>query len=116
VVPSLPVHNLCLDLIDVRWETSSAEKVAESAIILEIWKGHASLQTSSLIPLGSKLTIGGGPGLLSAEVSACDQDGEYGFLVEVECDGLSTETTSEIVPAWIPPADITPGLSTALPC
>jgi len=90
--------------------------IAESAIIVEIWKGHAALQTASFIPPGSRITIDGGPGHLYAEVAACSRDGEYGFLTEVECSDLYAEASPSAVPPWCMSAPEVSDYPTHLPC
>jgi hypothetical protein len=84
--------------------TSAAEMFSETAIIVEIWKGHAALQTTRFIAPGSLIRIDGEPGHLDAEVATCTRDGDYGYLTEVECSGLYS-TPARVGPWVLPVAE-----------
>jgi hypothetical protein len=72
---------------------------------MEIWRSGAVLQTETVIPANSILTIAAPTGPVYAKVSACSRD-DYGFLIQITVD------SSE---GWFPdsyyPADLIPGSS-----
>ena len=107
---------VCLDLVDVKWDTSPAEIVAESAIIVEVWGGHANLHTSAFIPQGASVTINGHQGTLSGHVAACKRDGDFGYVVEVEYAGRFNEESDGGYPVWYLPVTDSFESSTLLPC
>jgi hypothetical protein len=75
-------HFLCLDMVCVSWSSSSLNAYSECAIVMEIWRSGAILQTDAAIPHDAIVTLATPNGPIQCKVSDCTQD-EYGFLVEV---------------------------------
>jgi hypothetical protein len=83
-VPAVPSdeHFLCLDMVCVSWTSGSLKASSECAIVMEIWRSGAILQTDAAIPEDAVVTLAAPSGPVHAKVSECTQD-DYGFLVEV---------------------------------
>lgn len=75
-------HFLCLDMVCVSWASGSLKAYSECAIVMEIWRTGAILQTDAAIPPDVVVTLAAPSGPVHAKVSECTQD-DYGFLVEV---------------------------------
>jgi hypothetical protein len=73
---------LCLDMVCVSWTSGSLKAYSECAIVMEIWRTGAILQTDAAIPGDAVVTLAAPGGPVHAKVSECTQD-DYGFLVEV---------------------------------
>jgi len=116
VTAAISPHFFCLDVVDVKWNTASAENVADNAIIVEVRGAHAKLHTSVSVPCGALLSIMIGARTLTAEVRSCKVDGDYGYLVEVESFGLLNEEPDSSFPAWCIPAVDLADASMLLPC
>jgi hypothetical protein len=75
-------HFLCLDILCVSWSSGPVRASSECAIVMEIWRSGAILQTDAAIPKDAVVTLAAPAGPVQAKVSDCSQD-DYGFLVEV---------------------------------
>jgi len=75
-------HFLCLDMLCVSWSSGAVRASSECAIVMEIWRSGAILQTDAAIPKDAVVTLAAPAGPVHAKVSDCSQD-DYGFLVEV---------------------------------
>ena len=67
-----------LDILHVR----STGNWSECAILLEIWRFGALLQTSKPFPAGEVVEVGFDGGSIKATVDSCQQD-PFGFIVEI---------------------------------
>jgi len=83
-VPAVPPdeHYLCLDMVCVSWTSGSLKASSDCAIVMEIWRSGAILQTDAAIPKACIITLAAPSGPIHATVSDCTQD-DYGFVVEV---------------------------------
>ena len=87
-----------LDILHVR----SAGTWSECAILLEIWKFGALLQTSKPFPVGEAVEVGFDGGSLKATVDSCQQD-LFGFTVEITVNLQSGWFPSVYSPEYLLP-------------
>src|SRR5438477_2423062 len=79
-VPVVPPdeHFLCLDMLCVSWSSGTVRASSECAIVMEIWRSGAILQTDAAIPKDAVVILAAPAGPVHAKVSDCLQD-DYGF-------------------------------------
>jgi len=103
-LPNTPSRHVpCMDMVHVDWEPEAGQSLSESAIMLEIWERGALLQTSLPIPKGSSITIGATRDTIAAEVSACERDNSFGYLIEVNVGAAEKWFPYGYTPAWCRP-------------
>ena len=73
---------LCLEMLKVSWVDDSGRGASECAIVAEIWRSGAILQTETAIPKGAILTVAAPNGSVRAEVTDCSRD-DYGFVIQM---------------------------------
>jgi hypothetical protein len=78
-------HKLCLDMLEISWESNAAEMISEVAILVEISSDGGLILTSAAIPTGSILTLKAENSSITASVISCEQD-EFGYLVLFAAD------------------------------
>jgi len=90
----------CMDLVNIKW-TSAGKPCSEDAIVLEVWSTGARLQTSNPIGSGSIVRITVKDHEFNAEVSMCQPDFEYGFIVDISVSAPDKWFPERYKPAWI---------------
>ena len=78
------VHYKCLDMFPIRWsEEGTEDQRSEAGILLEIWKTGGLVHTSMSIPEGSSVELEPSGRTVQAQVTGCQPDDHFGFLVSV---------------------------------
>ena len=72
-------HYACADLVRIDFNSAS-----ELAILLEIWEGGGVVQTSFPIAAGSPVAIAVEKTEVSAEVTKCERDHDFGYLIDID--------------------------------
>jgi hypothetical protein len=92
-------HYACADM--VRIDCGSA---SELAILLEIWEGGGVVQTSFPIAAGSPIAIAVEKTQVAAEVTKCEPDHDFGYLIDIDVNVPAKWFPRAYVPAWHSPA------------
>src|ERR1700679_2048978 len=88
-------HYACADM--VRIDCASA---SELAILLEIWEGGGVVQTSFPIAAGALIAIAVEKIQIAAEVTKCERDDNFGYLIDIDVSAPSKCFPRASVPAW----------------
>jgi hypothetical protein len=85
----------------VRIDCDSASEVA---ILLEIWVGGGVVQTSFPIAAGSPIAIAVEKTRVAAEVTKCERDHDFGYLIDIDVAVPNLWFPQAYVPTWHSPA------------
>jgi len=88
-------HYACADLVRIDFNSAS-----ELAILLEIWEGGGVVQTSFPIAAGSLIAIAVEKTQVMAEVTKCEPDYDFGYLIDIDVDAPAKWFPRAYVPAW----------------
>ena len=78
------VHYKCLDMFPIRWSEEGLEnKRSTYGILLEIWRTGGLVQSRMSIPEGSSVEFDVPGRTVQAQVTGCQPDDHFGFLVSV---------------------------------
>jgi hypothetical protein len=88
-------HYACADMVHIDCENAS-----ELAILLEIWEGGGMVQTSFPIAAGSPVAIGIEKTRVLAEVTKCQPDHDFGYLVDIDVSAPTDWFPRAYIPAW----------------
>jgi len=91
---------LSLDVLQVSEESGEGQQ----AIVLEIWRSGALLQTSNAILAGKKINLALEDQSVSAVVDSCEQD-PYGYLVTISVDSGTHWFPDAYKPAYLLPGN-----------
>ena len=92
-------HYACADLVRIDFNSAS-----ELAILLEIWEGGGVVQTSFPIAAGSPIAIAVEKTQVTAEVTKCETDHDFGYLIDIDVNAPAKWFPRAYVPAWHRPA------------
>jgi len=92
-------HYACADLVRIDFNSAS-----ELAILLEIWEGGGVVQTSFPIAAGSPVAIAVEKTEVAAEVTKCEPDHDFGYLIDIGVNAPAKWFPQAYVPAWHSPA------------
>jgi hypothetical protein len=88
-------------MVQVEYSQSDGHSSSESAILLEIWEGGALVQTSLPSAKGASIIVVVNKQMeIAAEVCKCEQDGEYGYLLQIEVQTPKQWFPLGYVPEW----------------
>jgi len=88
----------CADMVRIDCESAS-----ELAILLEIWEGGGVVQTSFPIAAGSPIAIAVEKTQVTAEVTKCEPDHDFGYLIDIDVTAPTKWFPEAYVPAWHSP-------------
>lgn len=80
------------------------ESASELAILLEIWEGGGVVQTSFPIAAGSPVAIAVEKTRVAAEVTKCEPDHDFGYLIDIDVQPRGKWFPQAYVPAWHSPS------------
>ena len=92
-------HYACADVLRIDFDSTS-----ELAILLEIWEGGGVVQTSFPITAGSPIAIAFEKTQLTGEVTKCEPDHDFGYLIDIDVTPPTKWFPQSYVPAWHNPA------------
>jgi hypothetical protein len=92
-------HYACVDMVRIDCESAS-----ELAILLEVWEGGGIIQTSFPIAAGSAVAIALEKTQVTAEVTQCEPDHDFGYLIGIDVRAGAKWFPRAYVPAWHSPA------------
>jgi hypothetical protein len=92
-------HYACADMVRIDCESAS-----ELAILLEIWEGGGVVQTSFPIAAGSPIAIAVEKTQVVAEVTKCEADHDFGYLIDIDVSASAKWFPKAYVPVWHSPA------------
>ena len=92
-------HYACADVVRVDCASDS-----ELAMLLEIWDGGGVIQTSFPIAAGSPIAIAVEKTQVAAEVTRCEPDHDFGYLIDIDVSARGKWFPLAYVPAWHSPA------------
>jgi hypothetical protein len=92
-------HYACADMVRIDCDSAS-----ELAILLEIWEGGGVVQTSFPIATGSPIAIAVEKTAVTAEVTRCEPDHDFGYLIDIDVTAPTKWFPRAYVPAWHSPA------------
>jgi len=72
-------HYACADMVRI-----NCDSLSELAILLEIWESGGVVQTSFPIAAGSPIAIAIEKTQVNAEVTKCERDHEFGYLIDID--------------------------------
>jgi hypothetical protein len=88
-------HYACADVVQI--DSNSA---SELAILLEIWENGGVVHSSVPIPAGSPIALGVDKTQITAEVTKCEPDADYGYLIDIGVEAPTLWFPLAYVPAW----------------
>jgi hypothetical protein len=88
-------HYACADMVRINCDSAS-----ELAILLEVWERGGVVQTSFPIAPGSPVAIDVEKTHVAGEVTRCEPDHDFGFLIDIDVDSATTWFPRAYVPAW----------------
>lgn len=88
-------HYACADMVRINCDSAS-----ELAILLEIWESGGVVQTSFPIAPGSPVGIDVEKTHVDAEVTRCEPDQDFGYLIDINVDSATSWFPVAYVPAW----------------
>jgi hypothetical protein len=97
-------HFACIDMVRIDCTLNAGQRLSESAILLEIWAGGGLVQTSFPITAGSTVVVAAKETEVTGEVTKCEQDSGFGYLVDIAVNAPTKWFPSEYVPQWHAPA------------
>jgi hypothetical protein len=81
---NIDVRYECLDMFPIKWLPAGIEDPgSECGILLEIWRTGGLVHSSVSIPEDSWVELAPTGRTIQAQVTCCEQDDHYGFLVRV---------------------------------
>ena len=81
---SMDIHYPCLDLFPIKGGLGEGvDQHSESGILLEVWKAGGTFHTSLPLAEGSAVELAPFGPVIRGQVSECQPDGKYGFVVTV---------------------------------
>jgi hypothetical protein len=89
----------CADMVQIDCDSAS-----ELGILLEIWEGGGVVQTSFPIAAGSPIAIGVEKTQVTAKVTKCEPDHDFGYLIDIDVAAPTKWFPQAYVPAWHSPA------------
>jgi len=92
-------HYACADMVRIDCDSTS-----ELAILLEIWEGGGVAQTSFPIAAGSPIAIAVENTQVTGEVTKCEPDHDFGYLIDIDITAPAKWFPQAYVPAWYIPA------------
>jgi hypothetical protein len=91
-------HYACADLVRIDCDSAS-----ELAILLEIWEGGGVVQTSFPIAAGSPIAIALEKTRIDAEVTKCEPDHLFGYLIDIDVNAPTSWFPRGYMPVWHSP-------------
>ena len=91
-------HYACADMVRVDCDSAS-----ELAVLLEIWEGGGVVQTSFPIAAGSPIAIAVEKTEVMAQVTKCQPDQDFGYLIDIDVTAPTKWFPRAYVPAWHSP-------------
>jgi hypothetical protein len=92
-------HYACADMVRIDCDSAS-----ELAMLLEIWEGGGVVQTSFPIAAGSAIAIVVEKTQVTAEVTKCEPDHDFGYLIDIDVTARKKWFPEAYIPAWHSPA------------
>jgi hypothetical protein len=89
-------HFACLDLVRI----VNGCALPEDAVLMEIWEHGATVQTSVPIAAGSTIGIVVEQKEVAGEVTRCEADQDFGYLVDVDISEPNEWFPKGYRPAW----------------
>jgi hypothetical protein len=81
------MHYNCLDMVPINWSPSGAgDSGSDDGILLEVWRTGGLVHSCVRIPTDSLIELVPGSRIIQAQVSSCEPDEHYGFIVQVSVD------------------------------
>jgi hypothetical protein len=77
-----------------------AECASELAILLEIWENGGVVHSSFPVAAGSPIAIAIDKTQVAAEVTRCEPDSDYGYLLDIDVNAPSKWFPLAYTPAW----------------
>ena len=77
-----------------------AESASELAILLEIWENGGVVHSSFAVPAGSPIAIAVDTTKVAAEVTRCEPDADYGYLLDIDVNAPAKWFPLAYTPAW----------------
>jgi hypothetical protein len=93
------LHYACADMVRIDFNSAS-----ELAILLEIWEGGGVVQTSFPIAAGSPVAIAVEKTQVAAQVTKCEPDHDFGYLIDIDVNAPAKWFPQGYVPVWHSPA------------
>jgi hypothetical protein len=81
---NLDVHYECLEMFPIKWPSARAgDPGSDCGILLEIWRTGGLFHSGVPIPEDALIELAPRERAIQAQVSSCEPDDHYGFLVQV---------------------------------